>query len=151
MRQPPLILIADDNEANRDILARRLGANGYDLVTANDGEEALALARAKLPDLILLDVMMPKVDGLEVCRQLKADTCLPFIPIILVTARTDTKDIVRGLEMGGDEYVTKPVDQAALVARVRSALRIKELHDTVHEQSKRLAQQIALWWSCQAD
>ena len=148
MRQPPLILIADDNEANRDILARRLEANGYELAMAADGEEALALARGKLPDLILLDVMMPKVDGLEVCRQLKADRGLPFIPIILVTARADTKDIVRGLEMGGDEYVTKPVDQAALVARVRSTLRIKDLHDTVHEQSKRLAAQadeLAQW------
>lgn len=148
MRQPPLILIADDNEANRDILARRLEANGYELAMAADGEEALALARGKLPDLILLDVMMPKVDGLEVCRQLKADRGLPFIPIILVTARADTKDIVLGLEMGGDEYVTKPVDQAALVARVRSTLRIKDLHDTVHEQSKRLAAQadeLAQW------
>jgi len=148
VRQPPLILIADDNEANRDILGRRLEANGYDLVMANDGEEALACARAKLPDLILLDIMMPKMDGLEVCRQLKSDKSLPFIPIILVTARTDTQDIVTGLDVGGDEYVTKPVDQAALVARVRSALRIKQLHDTVHEQSKRLASQaeeLARW------
>ena len=79
--------------------------------------------------------MMPKMDGLEVCRQLKADKSLPFIPIILVTARADTKDIVAGLDMGADEYLTKPVDQAALVARVRSILRIKQLHDTVHEQS----------------
>ena len=148
MRQPPLILIADDNEANRDILSRRLEASGYNLVMASNGEEALALARSELPDLILLDVMMPKVDGLEVCRELKADKNLPFIPIILVTARADTKDIVQGLEIGGDEYVTKPVDQAALVARVRSSLRIKELHDTVHEQSKRLAAQateLAQW------
>jgi len=148
VRQPPLILIADDNEANRDILGRRLEANGYDLVMANDGEEALACARAKLPDLILLDIMMPKMDGLEVCRQLKSDKSLPFIPIILVTARTDTQDIVTGLDVGGDEYVTKPVDQAALVARVRSALRIKQLHDTVHEQSRRLASQaeeLARW------
>ena len=79
--------------------------------------------------------MMPKLDGLEVCRQLKADKSLPFMPIILVTARSDTKDVVAGLDVGGDEYLTKPVDQAALVARVRSMLRIKELHDTVHEQA----------------
>ena len=84
--------------------------------------------------------MMPKMDGLEVCRRLKADKDLPFIPIILVTARADTKDIVAGLDVGGDEYLTKPVDQAALVARVRSILRVKELHDTVHEQAKELAQ-----------
>jgi adenylate cyclase len=141
VRQPPLILIVDDNEANRDILARRLEASGYELITANDGEEALTCARARLPDLMLLDVMMPKLDGLEVCRQLKSDKSLPFIPIILVTARSDTKDIVRGLEAGGDEYVTKPIDQSALVARVRSTLRIKELHDTVQDQSKHLAAQ----------
>jgi adenylate cyclase len=148
VRQPALILIADDNEANRDILARRLAVHGYDLVMANDGEEALACAREKLPDLILLDIMMPKKDGLAVCRELKADKSLPFMPIILVTARADTKDIVAGLDTGGDEYVTKPVDQAALVARVRSTLRIKELHDTVHAQSKRLAAQteeLAKW------
>lgn len=141
MRNPPLILIVDDNESNRDVLARRLEANGYDLLMAEDGEEALACARSKLPDLILLDIMMPKVDGLEVCRQLKADASLPFIPIILVTARADSKDIVTGLDIGGDEYLTKPVDQAALVARVRSILRIKDLHDTVHEQATRLAAQ----------
>jgi adenylate cyclase len=148
VRNPALILIVDDNEANRDILARRLEAHGYDLLMAADGEEALACARAKLPDLILLDIMMPKVDGLEVCRQLKADKSLPFMPIILVTARADSKDIVAGLDMGGDEYLTKPVDQAALVARVRSILRTKELHDTVAEQAKSLAiqaQELAEW------
>jgi class 3 adenylate cyclase len=148
VRNPPLVLIADDNEANRDILARRLEAHGYQLIMAVDGEEALACAREKLPDLILLDIMMPKMDGLAVCRHLKSDKAIPFIPIILVTARADTKDIVAGLDMGADEYLTKPVDQAALVARVRSILRIKELHDTVHEQSKRLASQaeeLAQW------
>jgi class 3 adenylate cyclase/CheY-like chemotaxis protein len=140
VRQPPLILIVDDNEANRDILARRLEAQGYRLAMAADGEEALACAREQLPDLILLDVMMPKMDGLEVCRRLKADKSLPFMPIILVTARADTKDVVAGLDVGGDEYLTKPVDQAALVARVRSILRTKELHDTVSEQAKELAE-----------
>jgi adenylate cyclase len=140
VRQRALILIADDNEANRDILARRLAAHSYDVVMAVDGEEAFACALAKLPDLILLDIMMPKMDGLEVCRRLKADKALPFIPIILITARADTKDIVAGLDMGADEYLTKPVDQAALVARVRSILRIKELHDKVQEQTQELAQ-----------
>jgi class 3 adenylate cyclase/CheY-like chemotaxis protein len=140
VRQPPLILIVDDNEANRDILARRLEAQGYQLAMAADGEEALVCAREQLPDLILLDIMMPKLDGLEVCRRLKGDKSLPFMPIILVTARADTKDVVAGLDMGGDEYLTKPVDQAALVARVRSILRTKELHDTVLAQTKELAE-----------
>jgi class 3 adenylate cyclase/CheY-like chemotaxis protein len=143
VRKPPLILIVDDSEANRDILARRLESSGYQLATAADGEEALELTRRLLPDLILLDVMMPKLDGLEVCRRLKNDASLPFIPIILVTARSDTRDVVRGLDVGGDEYLTKPVDQSALVARVRSLLRIKELHDTVQEQARQLAAQSA--------
>jgi len=148
VRTPPRILVADDNPANVDILQTRLAVHGYEIVTAGDGEEALAVAREKQPDLILLDVMMPRMDGLEVCRRLKADTALPFIPIILVTAKADTKDIVAGLEAGGDEYLTKPVDQAALVARVKSMLRSKALHDTVQEQAGRLeaqAGQLAEW------
>jgi class 3 adenylate cyclase/CheY-like chemotaxis protein len=148
VRQPALILVVDDNEANREILARRLEANGYALAMAADGEEALERARSLLPDLILLDVMMPKLDGLEVCRRLKADKSLPFMPIILVTARGETSDVVAGLDAGGDEYLTKPVDQAALVARVRSILRLKQLHDIVHEQALRLTKQseeLALW------
>jgi len=131
MHKPPRILIVDDNETNRDILRTRLGRQGYELVEAADGEEAMAAAREHLPDLILLDVMMPKVDGIEACRQLKADANLPFIPIILVTAKADSKDVVAGLEAGADEYLTKPVDHAALAARVRSMLRIKRLHDQV--------------------
>ncbi|MBI3031294.1 MAG: response regulator [Candidatus Rokubacteria bacterium] len=148
MRTPPRILLVDDNLANLDILQTRLAVHGYEILTASDGEEALALALEKQPDLILLDVMMPKLDGFEVCRRLKADSSLPFMPIILVTAKADTKDIVAGLEAGGDEYLTKPVDQAALVARVKSMLRIKALHDTVHEQAGRLeaqASQLAEW------
>src|SRR5207248_9315719 len=82
------------------------------------------------PDLILLDVMMPKLDGFEVCRRLRADAAFPFTPIIMVTAMADSKDVIAGLNAGGDEYLTKPVDHAALAARVRSMLRIKRLHDT---------------------
>jgi class 3 adenylate cyclase len=135
VRTPPRILIADDNAMNLDILQTRLAVHGYEILTAVDGEAAIALAREKEPDLILLDVMMPKADGFEVCRRLRGDASLPFMPIILVTARTDPRDIVAGLEAGGDEYLTKPVDQAALVARVKSMLRTKALHDTVQEQA----------------
>ena len=117
MRTPPRILIADDNAMNLDILQTRLAVHGYDIVTATDGEAALTQARETLLDLPLLDVMMPGLDGFEVCRRLRADPTLPFIPIILVTARADSRDVVAGLEAGGGEYVTKPVDQAALVAR----------------------------------
>ena len=131
MRTPPRILIVDDNPTNVKVLATRLGAEGYEIVTAADGEEGLAAARAQTPDLILLDVMMPKLDGFEVCRRLRADASYPFTPIIMVTAMADSRDVVAGLEAGGDEYLTKPVDHAALAARVRSMLRIKRLHDTV--------------------
>ena len=141
MRTPPLILIVDDNPANVDILQMRLLANNYEIITATDGETGLAAAKEKLPDLILLDIMMPKIDGLEVCRLLKNDPGLPFMPIIMVTAKADSKDIIAGLEAGSDEYLTKPVDQGALVARVKSMLRIKDLHDRVKNQAKQLEEQ----------
>ena len=131
MRTPPRILIVDDNPTNVKVLQTRLAAEGYEVLTAADGEEGLAAARQHTPDLILLDVMMPKLDGFEVCRRLRADAAFPFTPIIMVTAMADSKDVIAGLEAGGDEYLTKPVDHAALAARVRSMLRIKRLHDTV--------------------
>ena len=141
MRTPPRILIVDDNPTNVKVLQTRLAADGYEIVTAADGEEGLAAARQHTPDLILLDVMMPNLDGFEVCRRLRADAAFPFTPIILVTAMADSKDVVAGLEAGGDEYLTKPVDHAALAARVRSMLRIKRLHDTVET----LAAEVREW------
>ena len=140
MKEPARILVVDDNEANRDILRARLEANGYEVLQAADGEAAIAAAKAHRPDLILLDVMMPKLDGIEACRRLKADPELPFTPIVLVTARADTRDVVEGLDAGADEYLTKPVDGTALVARVRSVLRLKALHDEVRQQAAELAE-----------
>jgi class 3 adenylate cyclase len=142
MHSPPRILIVDDNETNRDILMARLGPQGYELRQAADGEEALAAAKELLPDLILLDVMMPKIDGIEVCKRLKNDASLPFMPIILCTAKADSKDVVAGLEAGADEYLTKPIDQMALVARVKAALRLKQLHDQVTDMNKNLEQRV---------
>jgi adenylate cyclase len=139
MNDPQRILIVDDNEANRDILEARLKVHGYELLQAADGEEALAAVQRDHPDLILLDVMMPKLDGVEVCRRIKGDATLPFTPIILVTSKSDTRDIIAGLDAGADEYLTKPVDQAALVARVKSVLRVKALHDQVQAQAADLA------------
>src|SRR5947209_12772223 len=139
MNNPAKILVVDDNEANRDILDARLRAHGYDVLQAADGEDALKATYEHLPDLILLDIMMPKIDGIEVCRRIKSDTTLPFTPIILVTAKSDGRDVVAGLEAGADEYLTKPLDQPALVARVKSALRIKQLCDQVQKQAVDLA------------
>ena len=140
MRTPPRLLVADDNALNVDILRTRLATQGYEVLTASDGETALNLARAEHPDLLLLDIMMPGLDGLEVCRRLKTDTTVPFMPVILVTAKADSRDVVAGLDAGADEYLTKPVDQAALVSRVKSMLRIKALHDTVEEQAAALGE-----------
>ncbi len=141
MNNPAKILVVDDNPANRYIFERRLSSRGYEILTATDGEQGLAVAREIRPDLILLDVMMPKMDGIEVCRRLKSDPACPFIPIIMVTAKVDPKDVVEGLDSGADEYLTKPVDHTALVARVKSMLRIKTLHDKTEEQ----ANQMKIW------
>src|SRR6266550_741633 len=141
VRTPSRILIVDDNPTNVKVLQTRLAAEGYEVLTAADGEEGLAAARQHTPDLILLDVMMPKLDGFEVCRRLRADAAFPFTPIIMVTVMADSKDVIAGLEAGGDEYLTKPVDHAALAARVRSMLRIKRLHDQV----EMLAAEVREW------
>ena len=136
---PGRILVVDDEPAYRHIIARRLTANGYEVLEAGDGEEGLAAVRSHVPDLILLDVIMPRLNGLEVCRRLKGDAMIPFIPIILLTGESAPDDIIAGLDAGADEYLTKPVDQPALVARVRSALRLKSLYDRVQSQADELA------------
>jgi adenylate cyclase len=143
VRTPPRILAVDDTPENLEILEMRLSTKGYEILLARDGEEALAATKEALPDLILLDIMMPKLDGIEVTKRLKADPSLPFIPIILVTAKADSKDVVAGLEAGGDDYLTKPFDHQALLARVRSMLRIKQLHDEIAELNRSLEARVA--------
>jgi class 3 adenylate cyclase len=138
MRDPPHILVVDDVADNVEILRMRLASLGYVVHVAADGEQALSETRAKLPDLILLDIMMPKIDGLEVVRRLKADRSLPFIPVILVTAKAAPKDVIAGLDAGGDDYLPKPIDHGALVARVRAMLRIKALHDEIETLNRGL-------------
>ena len=140
MHSPPRILVVDDNPNNVEILTVRLESHGYDVVSASDGEGALAKAAQTAPDLILLDVMMPGLDGLEVCRRLKRDPDAPFTPIVLITARSEPSDVVAGLEAGADEYLAKPVDHGALVARVASMLRIKALQETVEQQRREIAE-----------
>ena len=141
MHHPPRILAVDDVPANLEIVRMRLEATGYEVITAEDGEQALDVAQATRPDLILLDIMMPKLDGIGALKRLKADAALRFVPVILLTAKADVEDVVAGLEAGGDDYLVKPFDQATLVARVRSMLRIKALHDTVQEQAAQLERQ----------
>jgi adenylate cyclase len=139
MHKPPCILVVDDMPENVEIARMRLESQGYEVVSAGDGEEALVRVREDTPDLVLLDIMMPKIDGIETLKRLKADASLPFMPVILLTAKADSRDVVAGLEAGADDYLTKPFDHAALVARVRSILRIKALHDQVQGQAAELA------------
>ncbi len=139
MREQPLILVVDDMPDNVEIAKLRLEKEGYAVATAVDGEQALAAIRELSPDLVLLDVMMPGLDGIEVTRRVKADASLPFVPIVLLTAKAATKDVVAGLDAGADDYLAKPFEHAALVARVRAMLRIKALHDSVEGHKRELA------------
>ena len=123
MHTPPCILAVDDQSENVDILSSRLRREGYDVLTATGGIEAISTVSNRQPDLILLDVIMPDLDGFEVCRRLKANPNLPFIPILMLTAKTQPQDIVAGFDAGADDYLTKPVDQEVLVARVAAMLR----------------------------
>ena len=132
------ILVVDDHPDNVDILDARLTSRGYEVETATNGQEALDRVAANPPHLILCDVMMPLMDGYEVSRRIKTDESLPFIPIILVTARDSTQDKVEGLDAGADDYITKPINFPELEARVRSMLRIKRLRDELDEKNREL-------------
>ena len=132
------ILVVDDHEDNVELLRARLEARGYEVEAAMDGQEALDKVHASPPDLILLDVMMPRIDGIEVTRQLKGDSSLPFIPIIMQTALETTEDKVEGLDAGADDYITKPINFAELEARVKSLLRIKALQEELTRANEAL-------------
>ena len=136
----PLILIVDDHPDNIEVLKVRLDALGYRTVTASDGETALRMVAEYPPDLILLDVMMPRMDGNEVARRIKADKSLPFIPIIMQTALDTTQSKVTGLDSGADDYITKPINYAELQARMSASLRIKVLQDKLAEKNVQLAE-----------
>lgn len=132
------ILVVDDNQDNIEIIATRLRFRGYEILEASDGTQALQHVRDSAPDLILLDVMLPDIDGYEISRRIKGADDLPFIPIILVTARDSTQDKVAGLDAGADDYLTKPINFPELEARVRSMLRIKRLQDELEEKNREL-------------
>ncbi|HET7550401.1 MAG TPA: diguanylate cyclase [Gemmatimonadaceae bacterium] len=136
---PPRVLIVDDHPDNVEVLRARLEAMGYRTVCAGDGEEALDKVHASPPDLILLDVMMPRLDGNEVARRIKADKNLPFIPIIMQTALDSVENKVEGLGAGADDYITKPINFDELQARVRAMLRIKSLQDELKRRERDLA------------
>jgi len=117
------ILVVDDEEDIRELVELNLHREGYTVLTSETGEQALALAKAKTPDLVVLDLMLPGMDGLEVCKRLKNDPVLQQIPVVMLTAKGEESDIVAGLELGADDYITKPFSGRVLVARIRRLLR----------------------------
>ncbi|HVR71144.1 MAG TPA: HD domain-containing phosphohydrolase [Vicinamibacteria bacterium] len=129
MARQPQVLIVDDRAENRDILEGLLEPEGYAVATARDGQEAVDRALADPPDLILMDVSMPRLDGFEACRRLKADERTHLVPIVLVTGLVAREDRIAGIAVGCDDFLTKPVDSEQLIARTRSLLRTKSLVD----------------------
>jgi len=133
------VLVVDDIWPNIKMLEAHLRSQYYEVLTAGSGAEALEKAEKESPDIILLDVMMPEMSGFEVCRRLKANPRLSHIPVVMVTALTDTEDKIRGLEAGADDFLSKPIDNVALMARVRSLVRLKMALDEwrIRENSAR--------------
>jgi adenylate cyclase len=136
---PQHILVVDDVEKNARLLADVLAAKGYRTSKANSGEAALAAIAAEPPDLVLLDVMMPGLDGYAVCRAIRADARTAVLPVVLVTALDPAQERLKGIEAGADDFLNKPVNQAELMARVRSLLRIKAYQDEIEHQRAELA------------
>ncbi len=132
------ILVVDDIPLNRKLQKTYLESVGYQVILANDGIEALQRIDEERPDLILLDVMMPKMNGFQVCRRLKSIESTRFIPIIMVTALNEVDDKVKGIEAGADDFISKPFNKLELLARVKSLLRIKYLHDELELKIKEL-------------
>src|SRR3990170_818916 len=136
----PKILVVDDTPRNVKLLADLLGVKGYAVVTAASGAEALQKVEAERPDLVLLDVVMPGMSGYDVCRKFRENPATSVLPVVMVTALDPNQERVKGLEAGADDFLTKPINQAELLARIRSLLRIKEFHDTVQAQAAQLAE-----------
>ena len=130
------ILVVDDVPANVKLLEAKLASEYYDVISAKDGFEAIEKTKEHKPDLVLLDVMMPGMDGFEVCKKLKEDIEVSHIPIVMVTALSEKSDRLKGLDAGADDFITKPINDVALFARVKSLVRIKMLLDEVRLRDK---------------
>ena len=135
-----LLLVVDDNEANRDVLSRRLMRQGYGVITASNGIEALAAMRTQPFDLVLLDIIMPEMDGYEVLRQIKLDAVLCHVPVIVISALSELESIVRCIELGADDYLTKPFNPTLLKARTGACLEKKRAYDRTAQLYEQLQQ-----------
>ena len=134
------VLIVDDNKENIDLIAYFLKPQNYQILTAYDGVEALEIIERDQPDIILLDIMLPKMDGFQVCERIKKDRKTQFIPIIMITALKELKDKIRSLEVGADDFISKPFENVELLTRVKSLLRIKKYHDEIQNNNSELEQ-----------
>ena len=144
------ILVVDDEPRNVKILQIQLKARGYTVYTAADGLEALDVVEKEMPDLILLDINMPKMDGFQVVERIRADEATEFIPIVMITALRDTRENrVKSIEVGADDFIEKPFDSVEVLARVRSLLRIKAYQDTLAEHNSRLEEELQMARSIQ--
>lgn len=128
------ILVVDDVPVNIQLLTTYLSSEGYNVISARDGEEAITQMQSQRPDLVLLDVMMPKKNGFEVCKLIKNNEETNFIPVIIVTALNELQDKIKGMDSGADDFISKPFNKLELLARVRSLLRIKYLHDELKDK-----------------
>ncbi len=138
MNDPARILVVDDTPSNVKLLADILQARGYAVVTAANGAEALARTERETPDLVLLDVMMPGMSGYDVCRRIRDNPATAVLPVIMVTALDPAQERVKGIDAGADDFLTKPIHQPEILARVRSLLRIKALHDQLTDLNRHL-------------
>ena len=138
MTSDPLVLVVDDMAPNVRLLEAVLSPRGFRVATASSGQEALDMLGSEHPDLVLLDVVMPGMDGYEVCRRIREDPGTAFLPVIMITASGEEQKI-RAIESGADDFINKPFDQAELLARVRSLVRVKRYHDTIENQAAELA------------
>lgn len=137
------ILVVDDHAENVELLEEMLVSSGYAVATANDGEDALKKAHKDLPDLILLDIMMPKMDGYQVCEALRNADDTKDIPIIFVTAKTEVKDWTHAIfNMGANSYITKPINAKKLIEKVKSVLKMKHSRDELRKTRERLSKTI---------
>ena len=139
MSDDGVVLVVDDQPQNVKLLDAVLSPRGYSVITASSGAEALEKVVASPPDIVLLDIVMPDMDGYEVCRRLRADPATSFLPVVMITA-SGSQERIGAIEAGADDFVVKPFDQAELLARVRSLMRIKRYHDTIEAQAAELSE-----------